>query len=119
MTKRYLYFIRTKGQPYCKIGIGNPQIRLRDCQTGCPHKLELWFTWQPPGQYNLNDIENGVHRLLSDHRATGGREWFKLSPGVEYQLNQYYLDQMKILVDLGLPRHFILKAEPGNFEMKQ
>lgn len=64
-----IYFIQSK--QYVKIGFSdNPESRLRDLQTGSPHKLKLLATM--PGCYQT---ETELHKVFADRRING--EWFR------------------------------------------
>jgi len=56
-----------------KFGVAkNPAQRLKELQTGCPHKLELVAVMDLP-----HENERLMHEYLSEHRLVG--EWF--APG--------------------------------------
>ena len=71
----YLYVIGGNVKPY-KIGITtNPERRLKNLQTGHPHKLRIHYKEEiPDNQVRL--LEQTIHRVIK-HRQTHG-EWFDI-----------------------------------------
>lgn len=71
-----VYVIRMVGTDYYKIGYteSNVSNRLKQLQTGNPHKLELvtWF-------YGTTADEGALHKDFAHKRAPAGNEWFALS----------------------------------------
>lgn len=70
----YIYLIIT--EPYqnlVKIGRSmNPEKRVRELQTGCPHHLVIYAVVQRPTKFNL---EGKMHSMFADRRRQG--EWFQ------------------------------------------
>lgn len=73
-----VYFIEAVGTDTVKIGVtaGDPEDRLKQLQTGCPHKLRLRVAIH--GDLRL---EQWLHQQF-DHLCIGG-EWFRLTAEVE------------------------------------
>ena len=71
----YLYVIGGTEKPY-KIGITtNLERRLKNLQTGHPHKLRIHYKEEiPDNQVRL--LEQTIHRVIK-HRQTHG-EWFDI-----------------------------------------
>jgi hypothetical protein len=73
----WVYVIEAKGQHLFKVGFTttDPEDRLRQLQTGCPHKLELLtaFSCENPPQ-----IEEALHQMLERHAHRVQGEWFAL-----------------------------------------
>jgi len=74
MDRKYIYLVKAGNTSFYKIGISdNPQKRLAEIQTGCPHKLKLL-------SYGLSDdphtLEKDFHKRYERYRAAG--EWFNL-----------------------------------------
>lgn len=66
--RQYLYFI-TCGDAV-KIGRAiDPQVRMRELQTGAPGQLALYASFEKAGY-----LESECHNLLADQRLYG--EWF-------------------------------------------
>jgi hypothetical protein len=60
-----------------KIGCSlEPAARMKELQTGCPHKVVLEAT--TPGGH---EREKELHRFFADDRVQG--EWFRLTPMIE------------------------------------
>lgn len=68
-----IYFIEATGAGLLKIGFTDrdPEQRLKELQTGCPHALRLLAT-QPGNQ----EIERAWHQEYGHLRTTG--EWFRI-----------------------------------------
>lgn len=70
----YVYIIAAEGTQFFKIGYSeNPQFRLAELQTGCPHFLKIIGQW--PGSM---EAESQIHIRLESCRGIG--EWFSISP---------------------------------------
>lgn len=68
-----VYFIRAKGVSLVKIGYSsNPEQRLRNLQTSCPHQLDILATL--PGS---QQTEADIHKKFGHLRMNG--EWFRLT----------------------------------------
>lgn len=73
-----VYFIEAVGVGLVKIGFtdGEPEVRLRQLQTGCPHKLRLRMAFAAE-----RSVEQWCHEKFG-HLRTGG-EWFQLTLEIE------------------------------------
>lgn len=72
-----IYFIRS-GNTHIKIGYSaDPQLRLKELQTGCPAKLHLQATMEGTFQ-----TEKGLHELLGHLRQRG--EWFRYTDEIKW-----------------------------------
>lgn len=73
-----VYFIEAVGAGLVKIGFtdGNPEDRLKQLQTGCPHALRLRAAMH--GDLNR---EKAMHQQFAHLRESG--EWFRLTLEVE------------------------------------
>jgi hypothetical protein len=74
--KGFVYVIfanNSGGESFYKIGSSrnNPEGRLRQLQTGCPHRLELLSAFYLD---SYQEIERYLHGKLKDHNSSG--EWF-------------------------------------------
>jgi predicted GIY-YIG superfamily endonuclease len=77
MTK--LYIIQQKGTNTIKIGISdNVRRRVRELQTGSPHKLVVVRTLNCPDRDTAERLEKLSHRRYAKYRLEG--EWFNLPP---------------------------------------
>lgn len=67
-----IYFIEAVGADRLKIGytLSQPEKRLKEIQTGCPHKLQVLFAIE--GDQNG---EKELHRTFAHLRESG--EWFR------------------------------------------
>lgn len=74
---RYVYLLRTQGD-YYKVGIANDVAkRIKTLQTANPERIELVAC----RLVDLAEIlERRIHSMLQEFAATGGKEWFKLTP---------------------------------------
>lgn len=73
----YIYVIHCSGSTYYKIGItrGCVDCRMRQLQTGSPHKLTLvmlFWVLEP------EEEERRIHQLCAPHLVNG--EWYNLNP---------------------------------------
>lgn len=86
--KSFVYVIQAQGTAMCKIGVTiDVQNRLRQMQTGCPHKLVVLAVWSGPLR-----LEKLLHHDLREYRREG--EWFEFPPFsglMLYRLVQGYL----------------------------
>lgn len=79
---RYVYVLRT-GE-YYKVGMTKDvQARIAGLQTSNPKKIELVGSRLVRDAHALEVI---LHRYLTDHKAGGGTEWFKLSADLVIEL---------------------------------
>lgn len=70
--RRHVYVIRADS--FVKIGIAkNPTTRMREIQTGNPHKLEVIASWEVA---KAEAHERALHAIYKAHRTQG--EWFAL-----------------------------------------
>jgi hypothetical protein len=77
VTDRYVYIIGADGHPV-KIGIAlEPEKRLKEIQTGFPHRLRIYVQVEAFGGLAPR-VEREAHRMLTQHRLHG--EWFDCSP---------------------------------------
>lgn len=73
--EQFIYFVGWERGPI-KIGIAStPHRRIKDIQTGCPHKLRIWA--MVPGTQN---DEAKLHKQFANDKLKG--EWFKRSTGL-------------------------------------
>jgi hypothetical protein len=74
----YVYAIHSPAAPHhVKLGLSsNPQARLRQLQTGNPHKLRI--IWTHPSD-NMANTESAFHQAFDRYRIPGG-EWFDFRP---------------------------------------
>lgn len=76
-----IYFVEAVGADLLKIGFtdGKPAERIRQLQTGCPHKLRLVAA--EPG----NELkEKRLHDRWSENRVQG--EWFRIDERMRWYL---------------------------------
>lgn len=75
MDSGYIYIIHAIGTEYYKIGLTRNHIehRLRQLQTGCPHRLEAVYSNKVD---DVEGVEAYIHDVLSNYRTVG--EWFEL-----------------------------------------
>lgn len=73
-----IYFIEAVGAGLIKIGYtaGKAEDRLKQLQTGCPHKLRVLATFDG---YDQED-EQRIHRELDHLRDKG--EWFRMDTAI-------------------------------------
>jgi len=70
----YLYVIKEDNTPNYKIGISkNPELRLKQLQTGNSSKLSLIYTVKAENRYK---DETELHKIFEAYKIQG--EWFKL-----------------------------------------
>ena len=70
--KGYVYIIGNLDENICKIGFSeNPNRRLPEIQTGCPHQLKIILLFEAE-KYT----ETLLHHKYSKYRMVG--EWFKI-----------------------------------------
>lgn len=87
----YIYIIGSDNPPY-KIGISkNPELRLKNIQTGHPHKLQI-LELRETDSKRTKLLESVIHKHLNNYRMTG--EWFdipleKAILHVDYALIRY------------------------------
>jgi hypothetical protein len=87
----YIYIIGSDKPPY-KIGISrNPERRLKNIQTGHPHKLQIWELRETDSK-RTKLLESVIHKHLVNYRMTG--EWFNIP-----------LEEAKHHVDFALIRY--------------
>lgn len=88
-TAGWVYFVRADER--VKIGYAkNYQTRMKELQTGCPHKLILLMAIEAkPAR------ERELHREFSGQRIHG--EWFHLDGYLSKYLDGYYLRQRRSL----------------------
>lgn len=75
----YVYLIASAGHTRgpVKIGISvDPRGRLRQHQTSCPHKLQVYAMQRVE---NARAFEQRAHRIFAGVRCSGGTEWFGIS----------------------------------------
>ena len=73
----YLYVIAALEQGPVKIGYSyDPDKRVRQLQTGAPHRLSLFYK-QAVAVKQAKRIEGQIHRTLGYIRSHG--EWFNMS----------------------------------------
>lgn len=77
MTAGYVYAVNSPECPHLvKIGLStNPESRLKQLQTGNPHRLELIWTFPCA---DMSAAEDAFHRTFERFRKVG--EWFDLAP---------------------------------------
>lgn len=72
----YIYIIGSENPPY-KIGISkNPERRLKNIQTGHPHKLQI-LELRETDSKRTKLLESVIHKHLDQYRMKG--EWFNIS----------------------------------------
>lgn len=87
----YIYIIGSNNPPY-KIGISkNPKKRLRNIQTGHPHKLEI-LELRETDSKRTKLLESVIHKHLDRYRMKG--EWFDIS-----------LEEARLHLDFALIRY--------------
>ena len=98
MEHKYVYLIRSQGDKFYKIGISkDPEIRLKDLQTGSPKILEIVATQLVEEDF-ARDIERDLHTRFEILRQGG--EWFyipdKLLPKVikAIELSRFYREKI-------------------------
>lgn len=75
MTTSYIYVIGTDKPPF-KVGISkNPERRLKNLQTGFPHKLKLHIK-KPTEVTKVRQLETIIHRNIDNFKTNG--EWFDI-----------------------------------------
>jgi hypothetical protein len=74
----FIYAIQSPESPrYVKLGLSsNPQARLRNLQTGSPHKLVLIWSFACK---NMAETEAAFHEVFDKYRIPAG-EWFDFFP---------------------------------------
>lgn len=77
---QYMYII-SNDKGYIKVGISkNPEIRLKQLQTGNQNKLTLLFTEEFECERDhLLKIEKLVHKDLKSFKSDSVGEWFKIN----------------------------------------
>jgi len=71
----YIYIIGSENPPY-KIGISkNPERRLKNLQTGHPHKLKI-IELRKTDSKKTKLLESVIHKHLDRYRLNG--EWFDI-----------------------------------------
>lgn len=115
--KGVVYFIRAKGTNLFKIGqtVRSAETRLKDFQTGCPYKLEVYekiYTDRPL------ELEKAIHRKLVNYHQHG--EWFDVPIAVVKSLldlrsSQQRKESLTIMTPDGL-RHATEKWEEKLFD---
>jgi hypothetical protein len=91
MATSYIYVIGGDAPPY-KVGISkDPQRRLKNLQTGHPHKLSI-HSIKETDVAKTKLLESTIHHHLKHHRTHG--EWFDLP-----------LDDIKLEVEFALMRY--------------
>ena len=91
MASSYIYVIGSDEPPY-KVGISkDPERRLKNLQTGHPHKLRI-HTLKETDSTRTKLLESAIHYHLRLHRTHG--EWFNMNLKdilleVEYALMRY------------------------------
>jgi len=75
-----VYIVRAIGTNMFKVGytVGDVEKRLRELQTGCPNRLEVYHIFRGAGR----GMEKEISTDLSDFTADGGSEWFSISSSV-------------------------------------
>jgi hypothetical protein len=92
-TRRSIYFIQAKHQPFFKVGIANNvDRRLRELQVGCPLDLLLVQSWEAEYE-RIWQLESGLHTALRRYSTRG--EWFKIHPNIMMPV----LGRVAVLVD--------------------
>jgi hypothetical protein len=78
MTAGHVYAIQSpENRRHVKLGLSaNPQARLKQLQTGNPHRLELIWTCPCP---DMSRAERAFHQAFDKYRIAGG-EWFDFRP---------------------------------------
>ncbi len=77
----YVYFITTenKGNTPIKIGVSiNPELRLKELQTGNPFKLKIIKTIPCLTKEAAFALESGLHKLTKATNVKMTGEWFKV-----------------------------------------
>ena len=71
----YIYIIGSDKPPY-KIGISkNPELRLKNIQTGHPHRLQI-LELRETDSKRTKLLESVIHKHLDQYRMKG--EWFNI-----------------------------------------
>lgn len=72
-----------------KIGISNnPSRRLKQLQTGNPHKLVIYHMIESE---NPHELEDTLHEICGDLKLDGGTEWFSLQQSeLDALVGKYY-----------------------------
>lgn len=92
--RQSVYVIGCDGQPL-KIGVATtPAKRLKEIQTGFPHKLRVYFHLEAWGAL-ARKVEQECHRRLSDKRLNG--EWFDCHPDEAIALVQKVADRLRLM----------------------
>lgn len=82
-TTGYVYFIRTVGGPFVKIGWATtPSSRLAQLQTGCPYPLQVALAVA-----GRESLERKYHRRFSAARVRLDGEWFIWEGAIESYVN--------------------------------
>lgn len=75
MTTSFIYVIGSNGPPY-KVGISkDPKRRLKNIQTGHPHKLEI-LSIKETAFNKTKLLETIIHRNINKYKTHG--EWFDI-----------------------------------------
>lgn len=93
-----IYIIRAIGTNMFKVGYtaGDPEKRLSQLQTGCPHKLEIYRIIDGAGR----EVEKQIADDLTDFSANGGGEWFVIAPFVlDRRLERFTAPERDISVE--------------------
>jgi hypothetical protein len=79
-----VYFFTCRDANAVKIGFsGDPSIRLKEVQAGCPLPLEL----EAVIMGSLRERESELHRQFADERIRG--EWFTITPLIESMIHAH------------------------------
>jgi len=73
----FLYIITCRFMNTCFMKIGkskNLEHRIKNIQTGCPHKIEKIFIISSEFDEEINGVEQYVHYRFRDYNLTG--EWY-------------------------------------------
>lgn len=74
---KYVYFLKAGANHY-KVGIAtNVGKRISGIQTSNPVPIDIVATKLVT---NAEEVESNIHKALQKMRATGGTEWFELTP---------------------------------------
>lgn len=74
---KYVYFLKA-GENHYKVGIAtNVDKRVSGIQTSNPVPIDIVATKLV---HNAEEVESNIHKALKAMKATGGKEWFELTP---------------------------------------